>query len=176
MELIDFSLEGSNKASLLKALTAFGNQILYDLIDENNVPTAGVTIVVNVPPGSDTSGIPDEGYHIRGPFVHKPTVFDVDGETVLTPAVTGTNWKLDIRLSPPASNFDRDGDGVDEISKSKIKTWMKDTGVETVRSGLNDDHPGSVTYYEKSLAGGDWVRLYWNVVFPKHEFFGGRFE
>ena len=172
-EIIDFSLEGSTKLSLAKALGEMGTQIGYDLIDGNNVPREGVTVIVNIPPGSDATGIP-EGYHLRGPFVHKPTVFDTDGETVLTPAVVSTNWHIDVRLSGPAADTDRDNDGVNEVTRSKIKTWLVAIGAEQSRAGLNPDHVGSITYWEKTLAGGDWVRLYPNISFPKHEFFGGR--
>jgi hypothetical protein len=172
-EIIDFALEGSSKASLAKALRALGNQLGYDLIDPvDNTPRLGVDIVVFVPPGANTSAIP-EGYHLIGPFPHKRGVYDEFGVEIEAP-VLGANWFLDVRLSPPASDLDRDGDGVDEITKSTLKTWMKNTGVETVRASLNPDFPPTVTYYEKALAGGDWVRLYWNLIAHKHEFFGGR--
>jgi hypothetical protein len=132
-----------------------------------------VSIVVNIPPGADGSGIP-EGYHLRGPFVHKAVVLDVDGVTVITPAVTSINWHIDVRLSGPAADLDRDNDGVDEITRSKIKTWLTTVGTELTRASLNPDHVGLITYYERTLAGGDWVRLYPNISSPKHAFFGGR--
>ena len=174
MEIIDFALEGSSKAALLKAFTALGNQLGYDLIDANNELRPGVDAVVFVPPGANTDAIP-ESFHLIGLFVNKRGVYDEDGLEIEAP-VLSTNWMLDMRLTFPASNFDRDGDGVDEISKSHLKQWMRDTGTEVNRASDNPDYPGTVTYYEKTLAGGDWVRLYWNLLAHKHEFFGGRKE
>jgi hypothetical protein len=170
-ETIDFSLEGSSKAALAKALVAMGNQLGYDLIDENNVPNPGLTIVVNVPAGSTTAGIP-EGYHFRGPFVHRPGVYDENGLELEAP-ILSPNWVLDIRLSDIPGLMDRET-GIDEVEKSKLKTWIKNTGAVLVRAGANTDHPGNISYYQKDLTSGDWLRLYYNVSFPKHEFFGGR--
>ncbi len=183
-ELIDFSCEGSSKASLAKLLRSMGDELGYPLTITvsdgeggtiSNVPNAGVTIVVNVPHGANRNGIPP-GYIIRGPFVHKEAVFDntVDPPVLVTPAITSPNWHIDVRLSGPAADRDRDNDGVNEITRSTLKAWIERTGATLQRAGLNPDHTGNITYYEKTLSGGDWVRLYVNLVRPKHEFFGGR--
>ena len=171
--IIDFSLEGSSKAALAKALVALGNQLGYDLINENNVPTAGVAIVVNVPVGKTTAGIP-EGYHFRGAFLHRPGVYDETTGVELEAPIQGLNWNLDIRLSNIPGLLDRETGGIDEVTKSKLKTWMKNEGSTIVRGGINTDFPSDISYIEKTLSNGDWLRLYYNVVFPKHEFFGGR--
>lgn len=183
MPNVDFGLEGSSKASLVKALTWMGNQIGYALIDGDNVPTAGVNIVVFVPPGKDTSGIP-AGYHFVGPFPTKRGVYgegSPDGEIVeLVAPVLSPNWMLNVRLSSPAWEFDRDNDGVDDFSKSTIRAAIKSTGAEKIRSSENDDFPGNVTFWEKELdpgsPTGDWVRLYWNISQWKNIWFGGMIE
>ena len=181
---IDFGLESNSKAALRKALNWMGNQIGYDLLDENDVPRAGVNIVVFVPPGKTTAGIP-EGYHFIGPFPHKRAVFaegSPDGDLDLVePAVLSPNWVLNVRLTEPALTFDQDEGSPEDFgfSKSKIRRAIRDTGAELVRPSENDDHPGNVTYWQKDLDPGspsDWVRLYWNISQWKNIWFGGMNE
>lgn len=184
MASIDFGLEGSSKAALVKALNWMGSQIGYDLIDENNVPRAGVNIVVFVPPGKDPSGIPD-GYHLIGPFAHKRAVYAAgspDGDIdLVSAAVLSDNWVLNVRLTEPAITFDQDEGSPESqpFSKSKIRRRLKEVGAELIRSSENDDHPGNVTYWQYELDPGspsDWVRLYYNISAWKNIWYGGMNE
>jgi hypothetical protein len=175
--VIDFGLESNSKAGLRKALNWMGNQIGYDLLDENDSPRPGVHIVVFVPPGKTTAGIPD-GYHFVGPFPHRRGVYDVDGNEVEAP-VLSPNWVLNVRLTSPAVEFDQDLGQPISFDKSKIRKAIKDTGAELVRPTENSDHPGNVTYWQRDLDAGspsDWVRLYWNISQWKNIWYGGMNE
>ena len=172
--IIDFALEGNRKAALLVGVRALERQLQWTLLDAENRPTRYVTIVVHVPQGASTAGIPD-GFILRGPLVHRDAVRDDEGNEV-EPAVLSTNWHLDIRLTGPAADLDRDNDGIEEVSRSKIKTWIKEHADNIVtsptRASLNSDYPDPVLYYEKTLEGGDWIRLYPHLKHPKLHFAG----